>query len=58
MFFQNYQNQLVISLECFSIFLNSHSSYFLNLVWMQATTPEYRGYQEQVLSNCTKFAQV
>jgi len=25
---------------------------------MQATTPEYRAYQEQVLSNSSKFAQV
>jgi len=25
---------------------------------MQATTPEYRAYQEQVLSNSFKFAQV
>lgn len=25
---------------------------------MQATTPEYRAYQEQVLSNSAKFAQV
>lgn len=25
---------------------------------MQATTPEYRAYQEQVLSNCSKFAEV
>jgi hypothetical protein len=24
----------------------------------QATTPEYRAYQEQVMSNCAKFAQV
>lgn len=29
-----------------------------NLAWMQATTPEYKAYQEQVLSNCSKFAQV
>jgi hypothetical protein len=25
---------------------------------MQATTVEYKAYQEQVLSNCAKFAQV
>lgn len=25
---------------------------------MQATTPEYKAYQEQVLSNCSRFAQV
>lgn len=25
---------------------------------MQATTLEYKAYQEQVLSNCSKFAQV
>ncbi|KAJ7943787.1 Serine hydroxymethyltransferase [Quillaja saponaria] len=27
------------------------------LRWIQATTPEYKAYQEQVLSNCSKFAQ-
>ena len=25
---------------------------------MQATTSEYKAYQEQVLSNCSKFAEV
>lgn len=35
-------------------FYESLSFYFI----FQATTPEYRAYQEQVISNCAKFAQV
>jgi hypothetical protein len=35
-------------------FYEALSCYFI----FQATTPEYRAYQEQVITNCAKFAQV
>ncbi|XP_015956673.1 serine hydroxymethyltransferase, mitochondrial [Arachis duranensis] len=36
---------------------HNHTITGLAVALKQATTPEYRAYQEQVLSNCSKFAQ-
>jgi glycine hydroxymethyltransferase len=37
---------------------HNHTITGLAVALKQATTPEYRAYQEQVMSNCAKFAQV
>ncbi|XVF59143.1 hypothetical protein PTKIN_Ptkin07bG0252000 [Pterospermum kingtungense] len=37
--------------------LHNHTITGLAVALKQATTPEYKAYQEQVLSNCSKFAQ-
>jgi hypothetical protein len=50
---------IIFLLFCFIV----HSYYFplseaLSCFISQATTPDYRAYQEQVISNSAKFAQV